>query len=253
MRLGSETYALTTTSHQSMKRLASPPIVEALIDLHFTTEINAQDARLWLEEAAGSHGTVSELQEHRVDIGADGPSTDTLAIGASLQGFGQSNALIQLKRASLTFNQLKPYPGWEQFECWTRSAMQDLHAVFEGRTVDRIAVRFINRINIENLASKISRYIRAFPTNHFGPDTEMHGFVTKLNVGWPPFFGNVVLATPQGSLSEILIDIEIFRQISASGIQNVLLGWDELKPEMRRRKNDAFEGVVSQELLDEFK
>lgn len=81
----------------------------------------------------------------------------------------------------------------------------------------------------------------------------MHGFVTKLNVGWPPYFGNVTLATPQGSLSEIVIDIEVFRQIDAVGLEGVLVDWDAIMPDLRKRKNDAFEAIVSQELLDEFK
>ena len=235
-----------------MKPLTSPPIVEALIDLQFSSDIEAQDARLWLERISGGSGIVRDLQEHRLNINSDGPSANTISIGASLQEFGEPNATIQLRQSSLTLNQLGPYPGWELFERWARAAIQDLSPAFENRAVSRIAVRFINRINIEDLASKISRYIRAFPQNHFGQDAQVHGFVTKLNVGWPPYYGNIVMATPQGSLSEIVIDIEVFRQVSTHGIQEMLEEWDVLMPELRTLKNKAFEGVISQELIDEF-
>ena len=77
-------------------------------------------------------------------------------------------SLIQIGRNLLSINHLKPYPGWEHFKPKIKLAYETLSGVTQIKGIDRIALVYIDKIEIPSQRIKLEDYFKFYP--FLGPD-----------------------------------------------------------------------------------
>lgn len=127
-----------------------PPITEAVIDIQFADLITADDVKSFKEKFIGTYPSFEDV--FSAGIKFDFKTSQSSMLKPELAGTKMSSPdvqdLILLKEKSLTISRLAPYPGWDSiFDRFTRDWAR-WKKTFGYRRINRIATRYINRIDI---------------------------------------------------------------------------------------------------------
>ena len=136
---------------------SAPPIIEAIIQLHFEDAYTGSKARKLVERLTRRYDNHSssvmvnakvdfekrtaEFDEAPQDRFTSADETDTLVIDDS----------------AFTWARLAPYEGWEPFLARVSADLNIAHEITGPRKLDRIGVRYVNRLDVPQ-ADDIIRY-----------------------------------------------------------------------------------------------
>ena len=175
--------------------------------------------------------------------------------GLRLQSADQLH-VAQFNRDSFVFSRLQPYESWEHLE---KEAMRlwQLHFKIAGPTeVQRLGVRFINRIAMPPQATRFEDYIEPHPQTPRELDLPFLNFLHKETLLVPERdYGINLTKTLQLAQDRkvegagIILDIDVFTT------QPFVIDHAELErrlTEMRWLKNKAFFGTITAEALEAF-
>lgn len=202
--------------------LPNAPIVEALIDIRVRLEDDFDVMRLREvhEKISDDYPVVEEqrLVEGRIQFGEAG--LVTTAQGRSLRGFrvkgDEGRNIAQFRIDGFTFSRLAPYrtwkwlfeEGWRLWELYRETA----HPL----GVNRLATRFINRLNIPN-ESRLEHFFTAPPNVPDGVPDQLEAFLSRYALA--PVDGirsSVTLASeakaPGPDVAPIILDIDCYVQ-----------------------------------------
>jgi uncharacterized protein (TIGR04255 family) len=154
--------------------------------------------------------------------------------------------LVQYRLDGFTFNRLKPYTSWEQVFPQAFALWQEYASLARPEFVKRIAVRYINRLDLPRMVTNLSDYLTVPPTVPPGISGELSGFLTRLNIrqGGDSVALTVALEhnlTP-GSMS-VILDIDAYRvadfEVDSGELPSA---FDQL----RRLKNSVFFASITE-------
>ncbi len=155
-------------------------------------------------------------------------------------------------RDRFTFSRLKPYEVWERFSGEALRLWQTHATVSAATEVQRLGVRFINRLEVPLAGLDFEDYFEAFasPPREFPVAAFLHQ--DTLAVPDYPYLVNVrrTFQPPQGDGAEtlaILLDIDVF---SAEPLPADLPTITRSLAEMHWLKNRAFFGSLTKRALD---
>lgn len=239
------------------------PIVEALLDIR--VELPKDIAFEKLESSfnfmkASFPGKKQSLTCH---TGLTKSPTGELAIipvSNVFNGFHfnslDGTKVVQYRLDGFTFNKLKPYENWAKFRNEARSLWEKYLEIVKPLKIVRIALRYINQIEIPlpfkdfeeyiltlpKLAPKLSQQVVSSSFMQFtiqNRDIEASAIITQT----------MKKPTPVGKLPFIL-DIDAFKlQIFGENKQQM---WDEFE-KLRTFKNDIFFNTITEKTMDMFK
>lgn len=229
-----------------------PPITEAIIGINFAAplelaeveKLNGKFLKLYPQ-----HQSVQNVNV-KLELNEDGhANADRTEVD---RGHRRTNAdineLVVLWRAAFTVSQLAPYPGWEVFfarfvrdwKIWKRTA--------GFRSVSRIGVRFINRIDIpiKDDMVKHEAYLNVYPKlpdvfEQIGPYAvqaqipleDIHCVLTLNSASVPaPILGH----------GSYLIDLDIAKNTDPPQNDKDIFA---LLNQIRTKKNEIFEACIS--------
>lgn len=240
----------------------NPPLVEALIDIQFSDlgedALKSIKAKLPLLKKKGfTDHTEIIFSENEVDIGDQPRITSTKRnIGYCIKN-DDEEFILQCRTNGFTLSKLKPYTGWDVLlekskEIWglVFDGLDDIH-------VNRIAVRYINRINIpfSKDGVKMEDYFETSPRISPKMDQEMGRFFMQVEAPLKGFNdGRVVITQTIASKMDskdaipIILDLDIYRKVDVS---NDSL-WSEIE-KFRPTKNDVFEACITDKARELFK
>ena len=244
--------------------LDKAPIVEAVI------EIRARAQSLW-DEAAITSQLKSRLPDYPNVLSLNAVRQEftfgpELAAEAKTHELGWNGLRFQsadskyvclFNRDNFVFSRLQPYETWENLH---KEAMRLWHVHIEiARPTDiqRIGVRFINRISMPPDADRFEDYIKPHPETPRELSLPFLNFLHRdtLIVPGHDYGLNLTrtLQIPQDQTSEgtgIILDIDVFTMkpfaIEESGIERKLT-------EMRWLKNKAFFGNFTETAINSFR
>jgi uncharacterized protein (TIGR04255 family) len=132
----------------------NPPIQEVVCELHFAIgdPLSLSDIEnlkgAWLNEYPDQ--TVSEEKTVQFQVDPGGMSIEERKVGHRLIcKSSDGTRLVQLSGLFLAVNQLKPYPGWEEFFRDTILARaKDLKSAIRSLSFRQVGLRYINKIDI---------------------------------------------------------------------------------------------------------
>src|SRR5262249_23262099 len=140
------------------RRYRNPPIEEALCELRFVPgpEADSTAPARFYERAKSSYSGKPQTQPFVAAHLQFEPQTAGSQMAMRQEGVkvlfpdAQGRRLVGLGKHLLSVHVLRPYPGWQEFRCRIEEALKAYQEADPPTGVQRIAVRYINRIEIQN-------------------------------------------------------------------------------------------------------
>jgi len=161
---------------------------------------------------------------------------------------------IQVGPHFLAINCLKPYPAWEGFKPWIEKAFSALTEVVEVERLQRIGLRYINRIEIPGQSVNLDNYFEFRPFLGQNLPQNMVNFIIQCLL---PFFGqrdsckvqltNAVPDRPDNV--SFLLDLDYFLAQPLVVLSNQALEWVE---NAHKKVEEIFEGSINESLREIF-
>jgi len=243
-------------------KYARPPITEAVIELRFASGISQSTMDKFVRGVRGEYPTAEPTYEISLQVGMPvagneaGTTSKQRFAGYRITGRDEANLII-LMPDRLGTVRLAPYCGWEPFLERAKQDFSYLRKVTGYRNLARVAVRFINRIDIprqDQISINTNDYISVEPrVPNIIP--AIHSFATQFLGSVPSVEGQVLVnvatvASPLIDHVSLLLDIDLFKDQNLPQKDGDL--WEFLAV-LRTQKNALFEAFITdraRELFD---
>jgi uncharacterized protein (TIGR04255 family) len=235
------------------------PITEALIDIRVTLpdEITVTDlAHVDIGEDMGyPHRRNLFAGEAQIAIGEQlGAATRQKHVGYRFVS-SDERQIVQVRLDGFTFSRLAPYDRWETFREEAYRLWILYRLVAEPVSINRVAVRYINRLDLPLPMDDFKDYLRTVP--EVSPDLPqgLSGYLMQLaipqeDIGAVLLLNETLLPSPEPDTVSILLDIDLFRELETSVEDEDV--W-RLLDQFRVRKNDVFEACITQRTRELFR
>lgn len=240
------------------RKYRHPPIIEALCELRF-------------EPSAPWDGAIPDLVYEKVK--AEFPirrqaKAFEVNVAASLEGVEQrvtttdrihfvrddEKAFIQVDRNLLVVNHLKPYPTWQQFLPLIQLGFTAYREVAKPKGIQRIGLRYINRIEIPGQNIELEDYLQFRP--FIGPDLpqDFDSFVVGIQIPYENSRDSLRLQlassiTETPNVAAVLLDLDYFLVQPGQVSMGEVFMW--LEP-AHHRVEEVFEACITNRLREMF-
>ena len=244
--------------------LRNAPIVEAALDIQaragkvWDAFCVAQQLKTLLPDypTLDSHNRVVQRVKLHAVGGPETTSQDLGLIGFRVRTDAKPH-IAQFNRDGFQFSRLSPYESWEGFISEAFRLWKIYIEVAKPTEVQRISLRYINRIDLPPGDTRFEDYIQPAPQPPLNTGLPFYGFFHQdmLAVPGHDYSINIVrtVQPPQDPVSQ---GIGLIIDIAVSTLRPFVLVPDSLEkrlPEMRWLKNLAFYGSITQKSVDCFK
>ncbi|MGA1842913.1 MAG: TIGR04255 family protein [bacterium] len=229
--------------------LKNAPITEALIDIRvkLPDDFNVESLRSIYNQTEYPHQKERRKWEGKIEFKKGGPP---LPNGHSdiIEGFHYTSSnkkqIIIPRLNGFTFSRLHPYEKWDIFRKEAYRLWQKYTAIAKPELITRVALRFINRIQLPSQQIKFDEYFNAPPIIPKGLPQGVSSFLNRLIIPVSDPEGVVAILTqaleqtvsPKSS-PVVILDIDVFKETSKGFSEQE--AW-ELIDELRHLKNDIF-------------
>lgn len=126
------------------------PIVEAVIDLGFSSAYTPRELERIRDAFKKKYPTIAERIDVDLRIEAGGAPQPNLSVGGYQMNSADGTDVVLAQRSAFTTSRLTPYVSWEHLAEQAKSNFELLVQTVGRPKVNRIAARFINRLDIPN-------------------------------------------------------------------------------------------------------
>jgi len=244
------------------------PITEAIIDLRVTLpeETRVEALRDLHARLPDTYEAPKDVFEALAQIDLAGPSPITRT-ERSHQGYrfdrADAKRVLTVKLDGFSYSFLPPYDRWESF----RGEAKQLWDIYRDRygptLVTRVAVRYINRINVPLRSAdpkgslRLEDFFRTYPQITEGlAHHAMAGFimqvqVPQLDIESILMLNQAVVQPEEPGVLSVVLDLDLFRGVQWDPNDDERL-WGFLD-QLRARKNEAFEASITDNTRKLFK
>jgi len=163
--------------------------------------------------------------------------------------------IFQARLDGFTMSRLAPYERWEPFRDEARRLWDVYRSVAKPTKLTRLAVRYINRLDLPLPVADLKDYLRTVPEVSSDLPQNLAGYFMQLRI--PQEDVNSLLLVNQAiidpakpGVASVVLDIDVFRvdelPTNETGI------WEFLE-QLRVRKNDVFEACITNKARELFK
>ncbi len=244
---------------ESFPLLSRAPIVEAVIGVTARAESSWEEAAISeqfkqrLPEYPGvhAHREVRYEFKHAADAQPEQAVHDMGWRGLRCESADKLH-IAQFNRDGFSFSRLKPYQSWEQFYQEGFRLWGIYNDVAQPAEIQRIGLRFINRIEFSQNEVKLEDFLENPPKPPRGMDIPFEGFLHQntLVVAGHPYRINLIqtVQPPQGVDASwgVILDIDVFT--TEPIVNQDLIGQHLTK--MRWLKNKVFFGSITTKTLE---
>lgn len=227
------------------------PATEALIDIRVESP-----AGVSVDGLEGLHEQVSAqypIKKKRLFVQGQFSAGEEVGATATqkLMGFSftsrDGKQIFQARLDGFTFSRLRPYGNWNELRDEAWRLWHIYRTCISTPKITRIAVRYINQIDIPVPQIDYKEYFRTTPEVSSDLPQGLSGFFMQLQFPQEDFGGILVLTQtavppPAPSTTSVILDLDVFKE-------NADFGSDEeswaLLETMRERKNKFFEGCIT--------
>jgi uncharacterized protein (TIGR04255 family) len=237
---------------QARKHYSLAPITEALIDIQVQLPEEVK-----LDVLAQVYSSIKTEYPHREEMlvfqgqmiaGASvGATASQSQIGYRVFSDDQKQ-ILQVRLDGFTFSRLAPYDCWETFRDEAKRLWSIYQSLANPAVITRLAVRYINRLDIPLPVSDLNNYLRTFPEVSSDLPQGLSGYFMQLQIPQETLATMLVLnqalvPPPTPDFISILLDLDLFleQDIPKEGIEL----WEILE-QMHEQKNKAFEACITE-------
>lgn len=249
--------------NESFPHLAAAPTVEAVIHWQARAERSWEPSDLQAKMAERLPEYPNREFQHQFEFAAQtvmgtNESHATASQRSAWHGIRVSTSdklyIAQFTRDGFTFSRMRPYNDWASFSTEARRLWRIFVELANPSEVQRLAVRFINRIATATLGN-LGDYLKEPPT--CPGSLPLSGFVYQSTFRVPDHpleIGIVKMMQPATPViaqeSGLILDIAVFTSSTIACDDHDL---ERLLPEMRWLKNRIFFELLTKKAIDSFK
>lgn len=159
----------------------NPPIIEALCAFQFEEDPNwtiSIPGKLHDKISDKYPGTPRETRSVKRVIKEDGIDIFPEKIRLIIPN-DDDTSLVAIEKNELSISVLNPYEGWSEFKPRIDYALEAYCGVTKVTNINRIGLRYINKIVIPNQSVDYSEYFQCGPPRVPGLPSEIKGFVDR--------------------------------------------------------------------------
>lgn len=233
-------------------KLAHSPLREVLVDIRLREDLSATILPSFHAPAGFPVAKEMKHGQFQFKIDNDKPfRAEVLAEGPFGQRYERedSSEVIQLRRNGLTYSILKNYPGWEVLREAARGAWRDFLAASGPVNVSRLAVRYINAINIP-LGADYDEYLTTGPRVPKSVPPIVTSFLQRVLVPFEEDSATAIITQALELPAPIVLDIDIFTECSLDGASpDIWLKLDRL----RNIADRVFFSSLTEKVIESYK
>lgn len=225
------------------------PIVNSVIEVKFVGVLPNQLIERVAQKLRRNYANRTDAITREVVIN---PTAESASFGEPhvVVDFSSSDETerLRIQTQSLIFEQLAPYPGWDQFCGRFARDWSLIDKLVRREPIERIGVRFINRLDVPD--DEETRLPNRFVTVAVAPPSQFQG-ATNVGVNYQADYGprplrlilNVGFCdSPILHKRGILLDIDVIAERSPPQATDEIFA---LLNEIRDLKNEIFEEAVT--------
>lgn len=247
-----------------MERFKNPPIQEALIDIQV-----ALPDKVTLETLKSFHAGLETrfpeikeriLWQQGVQI-SDANRSHSVNSSQSVDGYlfvsNVEGKVVQSRCDGYTFNKLRPYSDWETFNTEAKELWLHYVTIAQPVSVQRIALRYVNRITLPFPLGDLREYCLLFPDLPPELPQGLSEFFLRAALPVPEkqCLSTVSLtfepSTPGATALNLIFDNEAVYFPDSLNVETEAI-WSKLT-ELRDLKNRVFNGSLTQKTKELFR
>lgn len=234
-------------------RYPHAPITEAVIDIQVAASVTMDR----LAEAVAGESSYPTAEKLLTASGAMmfGPEENAFATARSepvgyLCRSSDGLHIYQARINGFTFSRLAEYTSWAEVSAEARRLWDKYRAIATPTSITRIALRYVNRLDIPLPVHDFSTYLRTAPQLSSDLPQGLSGYFMQLQLPMPDLQGacviNQTIIEPPAKPStvSVVLDIDVFRSSGVATNEPQL--WEQLE-QLRQEKNRVFESCITDE------
>lgn len=161
--------------------------------------------------------------------------------------------IVQMRSDGFTFSRLSPYDTWESFYAESRRLWLAYVELVGQVTLNRLALRYINQIQVPEGEVRIDEFLRTRP--EISPDmpTSTSGYFLSLDIPMHSYGSiariveTVLAGGDQGTGPCLVLDIDVYRPLDKVSFtsKSVMDDIDGMFGQLRNAKNLVFEASIT--------
>ena len=160
----------------------------------------------------------------------------------------------QSRRNGFTFSRLAPYETWASLRDEARRNWTLYREQARPQAIRRLAVRYINRIDISSRCVELKDYFRTFPEVSPELQEPLSGFLMQLRMPERELKGQVlinqtIIPSEREGVVSVVLDIDLFRDTDVPDDEGEI--W-EVFEKLHDRKNEIFEACITNKARELF-
>lgn len=235
-----------------------PPITEAIIDLR--VELPPEIGLTELNKAhGGEEATYPSVEQMHAAFGQMqvGPHVSATA-GSQPIGYlfrsVDGKQIYQVRLQGFTLSRLAPYESWNIFRDEARRLWDIYCSVVKPSKIVRLAVRYINRIDIPLPLHDFKDYLRTVPEVSPELPQGLAGYLLQLAIPLEDIkslvlINETIIEPANRNVVSVVLDIDIFRTADLPADEESTWAFFE---ELRFHKNKAFEACITDKARELF-
>jgi uncharacterized protein (TIGR04255 family) len=237
-------------------RYSRAPITEAIIDLRVKLPEGTTFAQLerCVANEAGAYPIKGKFRETtaRMEVG-EGLSTSasTKHVGFALTSADRKQ-LFQVRLDGFAMIRLAPYDSWAPFRDETRRLWDNYRKSAHPVKVERMAVRYVNRLDLPLPLADFKEYLRTLPEVSRDLSQTLAGFFMQLIIPQEDIRSTLVLnqamiPPPRPEVVSVVLDLDLFRDADLPTEEEEV--W-RLFEDLHTRKNQVFEACITDSMRE---
>lgn len=235
----------------------NPPIVEAVLDIQVEEEGGVEVSTLeHLKSGSGWDFPVSEpMFQATVEFGAVA-NAKSVARQAGWSFSDESRrVVVQSRLNGFAYCRLSPYEDWKSFRNDAEVVWKKYRQLRALAKIQRVAVRYINRIDLQISRLELQDYFRIYPEVPLMPSQTMADFFLRVVLEEPEILSTAIVhqaCTPPAKpdVISIVLDVDLFRVREVPQDETGLWG---LLDKMRTVKDRLFEACITEKTRELFR
>src|SRR6185312_13100788 len=162
--------------------------------------------------------------------------------------------IVQFRKNGFTFSIMNHYDCWESFSKKAKKLWKLYLKTLEPTKVTRVAVRYINRIDIPILKFNLEDYFETYPRVLKGNKGGLSGFFLQAHLpqkeGGFIILNQTITDPPEPGYTSIILDIDAYdlKQFEPTKLEL----WERIEL-LRAQKNNIFENSITKKTREFFK
>ncbi|MBU2620913.1 MAG: TIGR04255 family protein [Proteobacteria bacterium] len=237
------------------------PIAEAILDIRveLPKDVTLDILEMFYDKIKDRYPEKQHRTEFSAGIRLDQHGASLEKTEASQTGYlfrsQVEKKIVQSRLNGFSFNKLKPYSNWNTFRSEARELWDMYFNIAKPLKITRVALRYINRIEMPLPLKDFSEYILTVPVVAPELPQALAQFFMRLVIPKPDIDAvaviNQTMEIPEkGQRLPFIFDIDVFKETGYSGNEEAM--WNEFE-KLRDFKNEVFFKSITEQAKDLFK